>query len=81
MKVGEFREALGNYPDEAELVVGVSIPDLFINASAHGSVVGNALNPKDCTKVQFLAQVPSRFPFTIGPKNADANQQGAVQEG
>lgn len=81
MTVGELRKALETYPDDATMVVCVSVPDLYINAVAHGSITGNALNPEECTKVQFLAQIPSRFPFTVGMKNADTNQQGAVQEG
>lgn len=78
MTIGELKKALDTYPEDATLVVGVSVPDLFINAVANGSITGNAIKPEECTKVQFLAQVPTRFPFTFGPKDADPNSEGAV---
>lgn len=84
MKIAELIEALQTYPQDADVVVGVTIPDLFINAIANGSIIGNAVRPQDCSKVQFLATVPSRNPFTVrteAPKNANTNEQGAVQEG
>lgn len=83
MTIAEFKEALGQYPDDAQLVVGISIPDLYINTVANGSLTGNNVKPDECTKVQFLANVPPRTPqFNFGqPKNADADTEGAVQEG
>lgn len=84
MTIAELKKALNTYPDDAQVVVGVTIPDLFINAIANGSIIGNAVKPEECSKVQFLATVPSRNPFAFrqeAPKNANTDQQGAVQEG
>lgn len=61
MTIGEIKKALDIYPDDAILVVAVSIPDLFVAAPANLSIVGNRTNPKECDRLQFLATVPSRY--------------------
>lgn len=83
MTIKEFKEALDKFPEDAKLVVGVSIPDLFINTVANGSITGNAVQPEQVTKVQLLAEVPSRQPNISFRQvdNADADNEGAVQEG
>lgn len=62
MTIGEMKTALDNYPDDAILVVGIQIPDLYINTIANGTITGNAVKADECTKVQFLASVPPRLP-------------------
>lgn len=57
----ELQDILDNYPEDATIVVGVTIPDLYINTVANASVSGNNVDTSKCTKVQLLAEVPSRF--------------------
>ncbi|MCI0564666.1 MAG: hypothetical protein MN733_39870 [Nitrososphaera sp.] len=58
MTISEFRAALAKYPADAKLVVGINIPELYINTHANLSVSGNTVNPDECTLVQLLATAP-----------------------
>lgn len=77
MTVGEMKKALDTYPDDAKIVVGIQIPDLYINTIANGSITGNAVKPEESTKVQFLASVPPRMPNIQfnGENNAGESQE------
>ena len=87
MTVGEIREALAQYPADAKFRVAISIPDLYINTVANASITGNTVKPEDCSELRFVAMVPERMPnfqfnqTPLEPENADANTEGAVQEG
>lgn len=74
MNVGEFKKALDSYPEDARLVLGISIPELYINTIANGSVTGDHVNPAECTRVQILATAPPK-------RHENTEQQRAVQEG
>lgn len=74
MTVGEFRKALDSYPDGAKIVMGISIPELYINTVAHGKITGDTVDPSQCSVIQILAVAPPR-------QHANTGQQGAVQTG
>jgi len=84
MTIGELREALDKFPEDATLRVGISIPDLYINTVANGAITGNHVDPAQCTEVRFVATVPERTPpmfrqqLVPGNDDADTDEQGAV---
>ena len=75
MKIRELLEALQPYNSEAEIQVGLSVPELYINVKANLSIGGNAIDPGACTVVRIVSTAPPSNP------NASTNIEGPIQEG
>lgn len=71
MKLQELLEALKPYNPEAEIIVGLSVPDLFINVRANLSVTCNADDAADCTEVRLITTALPR-PMPPGISQAKA---------
>jgi hypothetical protein len=70
MTIEELIEALSNYPADAQIKCGISIPSLYINTVANMSVSGNHVEPQKCDAVRIILAAPSARP----PETKDAVQ-------
>ncbi len=61
MKLQELIEALEPFNPDAEMMIGLSVPDLFINVKASLTIGGNTEDPATCNEVRLVATAPSRL--------------------
>lgn len=69
MTVRELANALDNYPGDAIIKCGLSVPSLYINTVANLSISGNTERAQDSTVVRIVAAAPELK--IKGDNNAD----------
>lgn len=74
MKVRELANHLDQFPGDAEIQCGLSVPSLFINTVANLSISSDTNDPSEAKVVRIIAAAP------LSPRvhDADTNNKGAV---
>lgn len=72
MNIEQLIEALRQYPANAVIKCGLSVPELYINTVANLSISGDNADPTKCTTVRLVTAAPPRV------ANANPNASGPV---
>jgi hypothetical protein len=74
MTIEQLIEALRQFPQNATIKCGLSVPDIYINSVANLSISGDHEDASKCTNVRLVCTAPPRAQY------ANPNPSGPVQE-
>lgn len=81
MNIEQMIEALRQFPANAVLKCGLSVPDLFINTVANLSISGDHEDPKQSTSVRLVCTAPPRQIEAVMPTTAQVVAEEAEKAG